>query len=330
MADGLLPGLPKSDVAGPGAAGAAHVGVVTAPAVAPQVVDACDRACSAAARRAPRCPAASASRMLPPLQAPVGSDGQPLIVPSASMPSVSCPAGTSRHVAVGQRAAQHRLVRAEVADVVARATCARRARRSARAARASIGNSSSSSYGCSSTSGSSAARPIGDGQLDLPGVRAARADQLEHVGQLGHRQPVDLRVDRDRNAGRAQVADRRERARDTSPCTPRSRSCVARGRRARRSRCAARPASRRRARSASMPRPPVVIVQRMPAAIGSRARSRASRRAGTPRRRSPSPRARRARPSGAPDRGTPRSTARRAARGRRASRSAGRRDRTPA
>jgi hypothetical protein len=58
--------------------------------------------------------------MLPPVYASVGSEGQPLIAPSASMPSVERPAPHEYMCPRGMVPAEHALVGSEVADVVAR------------------------------------------------------------------------------------------------------------------------------------------------------------------------------------------------------------------
>ncbi len=108
------------------------------------------------------------------------------------------------------RRAQHRLVRPEVADVVARPqhdaglVAPRLEAREQREQLEQI-------VGLQQHLGLVGGAPHRDGELDLPGVPADRDDRLEHVGQLRHRQLVDLRVDRHAHAGGAQVRRSLER-----------------------------------------------------------------------------------------------------------------------
>src|ERR1043166_5966171 len=58
-------------------------------------------------------------RTFPPLKPTVGSDGQPLITPSASIPRTAWPAGTACPVRFFIADAPLVLIRTEIADVVA-------------------------------------------------------------------------------------------------------------------------------------------------------------------------------------------------------------------
>ena len=150
---GLLPGLPNSTERRPGAAGPAVVGVVAGAAEAPEIVDGAIARVAQRRRRAPRCPAATgvadvaaASRRGrqrgAALDRAVGLDAERRAPGAARAPWPR-----------GMRPRRSDLVRAEVADVVARPQRDAAPRRSARLSRASSGKSSSRSYGWSSTSG---------------------------------------------------------------------------------------------------------------------------------------------------------------------------------
>ena len=167
-----------------------------------------------------------------------------------------------------------------------------------RLSRASSGKQLQQLVGLQQHLGRVGGAPHRHGQLICQACAPSPMTVSRHVGQLRHRQPVDLRVHRHADAGVAQVAGRVQRA-PVEPATPRRRSCVASSPSIE-TLALCRPAPPRpRARSASSPRPPVVIVHCMPAArmarddlqpvvaqVGLAADER-------------SPRARRARPSAA-------------------------------
>jgi hypothetical protein len=102
-------------------------------------------------------------------------------------------------------AAQHALVRAEVADVVA----GPEPHAELVAALLQVGEERKELeqlVGLQEDVGLVGRAPHRHGELDLPAVDAERADHLEDGGQVRHGEPIDLRVARDAHAGVAQEA----------------------------------------------------------------------------------------------------------------------------
>ena len=164
--------------------------------------------------------------------------------------------------------AQRRLVRAEVADVVPRDDVhAERLR--ALGERGEHREELEEIVGLQEDVGLVGGAPHRDGELDLPALRAGNADALEDLGEIRHREAIDLRVRRDEDAGRAEVRHRVERG---APRPLHAAEAIV-GRFFAVDRHAGRVEARlpgASARSRVSPRPPVVIVGIIPCALIAR------------------------------------------------------------
>ena len=271
VAVGVVAGAAEEHVRGPRAAAAALVGVVAGAAGPPEILDGAvageaqgvgrvpDLAAPSGRGRCRRCVGGGGEGGAA-LDGAVGLDAEGLVAGGAA-------GGVG---GAAPAAAELGFVGAEVADVVAGPELDA-ALGGEPGELGDAGDDVEEVVGLEEPGGVVGGAAHGHGELDLPGLAAVLDEQVEDLAELREREPVDLRVlavTRTPSRARWSMA---ARAASKLPGTPRWRSWVA-PMPSIETETPARPASAAAwARSGVSPRPPVVMVQAMPASRTARA-----------------------------------------------------------